>query len=539
MPKVSINIIKDWFKNQSKPPQEQFWAWLDSFWHKDEPIPQSAVENLVTTLQKKADLVNGVVPEEQLPFSVVTSEVIALGKREITGNVLKLNVHSSGANVVRVKGKLITRSFENTWTFSEVMGSGFNVLRGYAVKNQDDFFMVESGEQAEITDPEIPADALEIFKITLSDVGIIQDPDADNGYKLRDEDPWRTVQVFNDAPMNIVTAVSPSTSFNIEVFTALPKIAAIRTKVKKNTRDGLEITLYNNSDTPVDLLPGDYEETLIYTTFPFADNYTLKPRSFAKFKRKENKYHELAGGGSASFPEGNDGDVLEYDSAAPDGVKPSNRLTNVETGKLDKPTTDGSWVITKSGSTITYTDASTFGQNIANTNLTWSADRTQNLNAKKLSFTGGRVSVPALELEITSENSVPNKIWTDGVGYYFNNNLGIKKNVAFKDEIFEHNVRGKRVEATVSGTYAIDLNAGSHFSLTATTATTISFVNMILADETCVITMTVTGELLTLPAWLIRDAYSDDPKATKTREYMIIIKKGGVSPSGRFNVINM
>lgn len=94
MPKVSINIIKDWFKNQMKPPQEQFWAWLDSFWHKDEPIPQSAVKDLITTLQKKADLVDGVVPEDQLPFSVVTSEVITLGSVELIDTKTYLRLHS-------------------------------------------------------------------------------------------------------------------------------------------------------------------------------------------------------------------------------------------------------------------------------------------------------------------------------------------------------------------------------------------------------------------------------------------------------------
>ena len=139
MPKVSINIIKDWFKNQMKPPQEQFWAWLDSFWHKDEPIPQSAVKDLITTLQKKADLVNGVVPEEQLPFSVVTSEVITLGAVELIDTKTYLRLHSSGANKVRVKGKLITRTFQNQWTITPIVADGVKVLRGYAVKNNDDF----------------------------------------------------------------------------------------------------------------------------------------------------------------------------------------------------------------------------------------------------------------------------------------------------------------------------------------------------------------------------------------------------------------
>lgn len=45
------NIIKQWFSNFKKPTQEQFWAWIDSFWHKDDKIPISSVENLETFLQ--------------------------------------------------------------------------------------------------------------------------------------------------------------------------------------------------------------------------------------------------------------------------------------------------------------------------------------------------------------------------------------------------------------------------------------------------------------------------------------------------------
>lgn len=45
------NILKGWFKNLLKPTQEQFWAWMDSYWHKDEKIPAKMIdglENLVT-----------------------------------------------------------------------------------------------------------------------------------------------------------------------------------------------------------------------------------------------------------------------------------------------------------------------------------------------------------------------------------------------------------------------------------------------------------------------------------------------------------
>jgi len=50
-----LNIIKNWFKTGLKPTQSQFWAWLDSFWHKDEKIPVTSVDNLSDILNAKAE----------------------------------------------------------------------------------------------------------------------------------------------------------------------------------------------------------------------------------------------------------------------------------------------------------------------------------------------------------------------------------------------------------------------------------------------------------------------------------------------------
>ena len=52
---TAINTIKQWFKTGLKPTQDQFWNWIDSFWHKDELIPQKNIQNLSTTLSGKAD----------------------------------------------------------------------------------------------------------------------------------------------------------------------------------------------------------------------------------------------------------------------------------------------------------------------------------------------------------------------------------------------------------------------------------------------------------------------------------------------------
>lgn len=38
--------LKLLFENGDKPTQEQFWEWLDSYWHKDEKIAQDSIENI-------------------------------------------------------------------------------------------------------------------------------------------------------------------------------------------------------------------------------------------------------------------------------------------------------------------------------------------------------------------------------------------------------------------------------------------------------------------------------------------------------------
>ncbi len=52
---TNINTILGWFKTGNKPTQSQFWSSWQSFWHKDEKIPQSSISNLSETLDTKAE----------------------------------------------------------------------------------------------------------------------------------------------------------------------------------------------------------------------------------------------------------------------------------------------------------------------------------------------------------------------------------------------------------------------------------------------------------------------------------------------------
>ncbi len=44
--------LREFFRTGEKPTQEQFWEWLDSFWHKDEEIPYDRVAQLDSFMQE-------------------------------------------------------------------------------------------------------------------------------------------------------------------------------------------------------------------------------------------------------------------------------------------------------------------------------------------------------------------------------------------------------------------------------------------------------------------------------------------------------
>ena len=46
----NINTIKNWFKRGFKPLQQQFYDWMDSYWHKDEKIPIATIDGLESVL---------------------------------------------------------------------------------------------------------------------------------------------------------------------------------------------------------------------------------------------------------------------------------------------------------------------------------------------------------------------------------------------------------------------------------------------------------------------------------------------------------
>ena len=108
MAQTIISTIKNWFRTGERPTQAQFWALFDSFWHKDELIPQSKVNNLQSDLNGKAD------------------------RAYIDGHINDTDTHATQFNgkVDKVYGKgLSTNDFTNNYQ-EKVDGAVQNIEKG-------------------------------------------------------------------------------------------------------------------------------------------------------------------------------------------------------------------------------------------------------------------------------------------------------------------------------------------------------------------------------------------------------------------------
>ena len=76
------NTIKKWFVNGAKPTQAQFWAWQESYWHKDDTISQNQIEGLATSLEGKADA-SALELKANVDASGLTAEQIAAWQKAL------------------------------------------------------------------------------------------------------------------------------------------------------------------------------------------------------------------------------------------------------------------------------------------------------------------------------------------------------------------------------------------------------------------------------------------------------------------------
>lgn len=96
------NILQNWFVTGAKPTQEQFWAWMESYWHKSESIPTEKILGLSEVLTNKADI-EMLQHKANLDTSNLTNENVlawkkALGVGELPTNIATIDEGNKQGN---------------------------------------------------------------------------------------------------------------------------------------------------------------------------------------------------------------------------------------------------------------------------------------------------------------------------------------------------------------------------------------------------------------------------------------------------------
>ncbi|QEE50662.1 hypothetical protein FUA48_14065 [Flavobacterium alkalisoli] len=122
---VNINTILNWFKTGERPTQSQFWDTWQSFWHKEESIPQNKIENLETTFNAKANKASTLTFQDYIPTSADLNDYMETGyyfQRITAGAAGGFNYPAPYAGKLQVVANMINSDTEFVYQVYHVFG---------------------------------------------------------------------------------------------------------------------------------------------------------------------------------------------------------------------------------------------------------------------------------------------------------------------------------------------------------------------------------------------------------------------------------
>lgn len=132
---TNINTILNWFKTDLIPTQEQFWATFLSFWHKDDEIPQSAISNLIDTLNAKVERTQF---DAHKTASDAHSELFAKVRIVPIGDFIIIKRGIATPDTLEPTD-LVMGIVEGIWIFAIYNGGNKMLLENYSILNSQEF----------------------------------------------------------------------------------------------------------------------------------------------------------------------------------------------------------------------------------------------------------------------------------------------------------------------------------------------------------------------------------------------------------------
>lgn len=121
MAKQPRATLKTWFETADKPTQQQFWDWLDSYFHKDDLIPAASIDGLGTIPdQAEIDALSALVTPVEIVLSGSGTYLLPLKRLLVaitfigSGN-FKVGTSSGGEQIVPEIAVTTKETFTVMW----------------------------------------------------------------------------------------------------------------------------------------------------------------------------------------------------------------------------------------------------------------------------------------------------------------------------------------------------------------------------------------------------------------------------------------
>lgn len=336
--------------------------------------------------------------------------ILTIGEVTATANKAYLSLPPELKNEVVINGVNHFRTVPQQFPFTPVVSS-LKILIVEAKPDAEVFHLVEGEEGPQAKEPAYTG--LFIARLIASPTGVVVE-ESNTDFKLKLQDYWQNWYVTSPATKQILGTTDARGSFYITKSASAPGSVTIGglSKILPETEDatkifyeGREFWIYNATGEPMLLDSTGVSPTDTFLISTKLTPFTVKNNHAVKVK--------LRGDILELLPSGSDPDLSGYATTA-----------QVET-KLTKPETAGTFAVQFDGTNYTYVAVS--GENISNANMTWAGNTTQNLGGFKVSFTNGRFSVPAVEMEVKTSYALANSIWFDGNAFWLNPTVGASR----------------------------------------------------------------------------------------------------------------
>ena len=281
--------------------------------------------------------------------------ILSIGDITATSNTAYLALPPELKNEVIINGDSYSRTVPQQFPYTPVVADQ-KILIIEAQPDADVFHIVEGLEAPEALEPKYTG--LFIARLIVTTTGVLVET-GNSTYKQKQESDWRYVNITDASePIKLALPFDTRGSFYLtkNVGVGIPTIAGIRkTSIAfagdKYFYGGREGLIFNATGGDVILNAVGVVDNSVFLISNRITPFTLKNNSAVKWKLRGSEIELLPSGGGAELPPGTNGQIYVIDNSLPEKIKPSDRLTTVETEidaeivnraladalKLDKP----------------------------------------------------------------------------------------------------------------------------------------------------------------------------------------------------------